>query len=459
MDKMRGKIKYQKELQNTYMIAAECKKEIIESFCGQMVLRNKIRGLATCEMHLIDGQREIWYDITSLQTLEQAFAVKELSCGDLKTLLWQIIQIIEETEKYLVDGRQLCFEAEYLYFNMETNQIWVLFDFTEEMSESSIRRLAEFILERINHEEEQAVELAYFFYECAGKESFCVKEIEACLEEKSERQDRKKDNPIMPEKPAEKENEIGEWAEQNNRKEQAEKIQGKSAAPGQAFLWNSRNGMLAEAGLVCVIMALLSTVGYFIVRQYFFLTGREELLWVAAAVLLFVTGVSLSVFGFVKERKEEKTDRDAVCTLSEKKLPEAEAELWQWKLEGETGQQWMGEAEAECPDGKTIYVGKALLSREYRLVEIKKGNEKEYPITSWPFLMGKDKERVNLFIKDHSVSRIHARLMEEEGNIYIEDLHSTNGTYLNDLALSPHDRIKIKRGDVIQLGRAEFVLR
>ena len=60
-------------------------------------------------------------------------------------------------------------------------------------------------------------------------------------------------------------------------------------------------------------------------------------------------------------------------------------------------------------------------------------------------MIGKDRERVNLYIKEHSVSRIHARLLEENGSIYIEDLHSTNGTYLNDLPLTTSRQGKDKK--------------
>lgn len=110
-------------------------------------------------------------------------------------------------------------------------------------------------------------------------------------------------------------------------------------------------------------------------------------------------------------------------------------------------------------DQKTVYIGKALLNRGYSLVSLGKGEEKEYSVEFYPYVIGKDKERVNLYLKEHSVSRIHARLLEENGDIYIEDLHSTNGTYLNDLILTPHEKIKIRRGDIILFGKAEFAFR
>ena len=133
---------------------------------------------------------------------------------------------------------------------------------------------------------------------------------------------------------------------------------------------------------------------------------------------------------------------------------ETEAVMWQKEIEAEKNLQAAGH-DAET-DGKTVYVGMTARVREYMLTEIKKGAQREYPVTSYPFVIGKDKERVNLQVKEHSVSRIHARLLEEDGDIYLEDLHSTNGTCLNDIPLEPHVKMKLKRGDSILFGQAEF---
>ena len=152
---MRGRIRFQRELQNTYIITEENRKEILDGYWGQMVLRGKIRGLAHCEVHIIDGQREIWYDISFLQSLEQVFAVKEMAFEDIKSLLVQIIGILEQMEKYLLNAGQLCFEPSYLFWDMDQGALSLLYDFTEEIPESSLIKLAEFILERTCHEDEK----------------------------------------------------------------------------------------------------------------------------------------------------------------------------------------------------------------------------------------------------------------------------------------------------------------
>ncbi len=50
------------------------------------------------------------------------------------------------------------------------------------------------------------------------------------------------------------------------------------------------------------------------------------------------------------------------------------------------------------------------------------------------------------------VSRIHARLMTQEGQWYLEDLNSTNGTILNGQTVSPGQLVALKDGDMIQFG-------
>lgn len=52
------------------------------------------------------------------------------------------------------------------------------------------------------------------------------------------------------------------------------------------------------------------------------------------------------------------------------------------------------------------------------------------------------------------VSRVHFQIVIEEGHYYyIEDLGSSNGTYLNRTLLTPHERRQLKFKDRIDLGK------
>ncbi len=53
---------------------------------------------------------------------------------------------------------------------------------------------------------------------------------------------------------------------------------------------------------------------------------------------------------------------------------------------------------------------------------------------------------------EKGVSCIHAAIHREASGIAIEDLGSTNGTYLNSERLAPHQRQDLNNGDEIRLG-------
>ncbi len=51
------------------------------------------------------------------------------------------------------------------------------------------------------------------------------------------------------------------------------------------------------------------------------------------------------------------------------------------------------------------------------------------------------------------VSRRHAKLVQRAGELFIEDVGSANGTFLNDQRLTPYLPYPINLGDRIQVGR------
>ncbi len=64
---------------------------------------------------------------------------------------------------------------------------------------------------------------------------------------------------------------------------------------------------------------------------------------------------------------------------------------------------------------------------------------------------------VSVFPNSEVVSRTHAVIHVEADGFYIEDMGSTNGTYINNLRVSPGDRYRIKSGDYMSLGQEDLV--
>jgi hypothetical protein len=60
----------------------------------------------------------------------------------------------------------------------------------------------------------------------------------------------------------------------------------------------------------------------------------------------------------------------------------------------------------------------------------------------------------DLTLQDTYLSSRHARIANDDGDLSIEDLGSTNGTYVNQELVK--GRVRLERGDVVQVGGVLF---
>ncbi|MCM2324472.1 MAG: FHA domain-containing protein, partial [Oligoflexia bacterium] len=80
------------------------------------------------------------------------------------------------------------------------------------------------------------------------------------------------------------------------------------------------------------------------------------------------------------------------------------------------------------------------------------------PYLAAGFVLGRE-EGNETFPDDDTMSHCHARLsFDETGAIQLEDLGATNGTRLNDVALTKGEKRRVALHDRVGVGRQEFIL-
>lgn len=109
--------------------------------------------------------------------------------------------------------------------------------------------------------------------------------------------------------------------------------------------------------------------------------------------------------------------------------------------------------------GRTVYVEEReeTTERAHRLLA---GDGRLLATLEKPgFVIGKKRDEADLVLDDASVSRIHARIIREKGDVYLEDLNSTNGTFKNGLRMQPYEKRKLDEGDEIKCGTVILTFR
>ena len=71
--------------------------------------------------------------------------------------------------------------------------------------------------------------------------------------------------------------------------------------------------------------------------------------------------------------------------------------------------------------------------------------------------VGRDRDN-DIHVNREKISRVHAEIRISPESVQLVDLNSTNGTYVNDVRLSPNEPTSLQDGDIIRFGDCVFKL-
>ena len=78
------------------------------------------------------------------------------------------------------------------------------------------------------------------------------------------------------------------------------------------------------------------------------------------------------------------------------------------------------------------------------------------PIPDGGVGIGRSEDNI-ITITDEGVSRFHARLLYDNGSLWLQDAGSRNGVFVNDVRITGHKALKV--GDTISIAQHTFELR
>ena len=428
--------KYYKDYRHNYMIL---KGEDFSpnTYQCKMVTGNTIAGLLPCMEKHINGETLLYYEITSKQTLASVYENSRISMQQLRKLFLQLKMTWEDMSRYLLDESGLVLRPEYIYVDVETgDMLFLYYPLTTE--EKYITTLLEFLVDRVDSEDRQAVEVTYKMYELVEKEQFVLDEVLQWFEQDYE-----------------------EPEESNNCEEiyrdSAEEVYDRVENEYPSALKGGRNRTTRKkykASLTVLSLGILTAL----VLLYLFLNynlGQKETVYFYAALAADIIVIIGSLAGFCYEKYLKAF------------LPGDTIKEWHLGHEGKRQRETpyqnveayeMVQSNTDATYGNTMFIPWSE-SCENKLYGMGKGNKNHIDLNNLPLTVGKLAGSVDVVIGDQSISRRHVKFMREGSNICMTDLNSTNGTFKNGLRLQPNTTEIIEPGDEIRLGKLKFIYR
>lgn len=357
----------------------------------------------------------------------------------------------------MLDGSQVILKPEYIYLNMDSLEpYFVYFPEYESNARDSFASFIEELLRKVDHTDEQAVMLAYQVYRYTRNTNYVLREITQMMEQTKE------DIPPQQQMPYESEDSYRQEAHYDDwdsisytssspvEKQEEPKAENDTANIGKKDLKKAVMCFILT-GIAAVLLAGCKVAGLYPLdeKQILYLYGAVSMSVMAGVIFLACHFKKKNRMKEIQELQEDSPLEKHEFVEYPTYRPEERTyeEAHSWEKEPVVQQQYAY--------GDTICL-QQLPDREPYLSGRVNGEDIMIRLDDLPLTIGKMTGRVDYVISDSTVSKIHARIEERNGAIYVEDLNSTNGTLRNGSMIGMNEPVLLQVGDELTIGRVNL---
>ena len=479
------KLRYQRDLYRVQLCCDTDQEESVFGYPLQMCLRNSIPGLLPCHGQTVDGKLSICWDITSRHDITQVTGEGNLPTALLRRILESLRKVMESMERFLIPCEYLALEPSCIYLGTAYEDVSFLCDFSRKTSfHSTLLTLGEFVLEHMDHRDQEAMRLGYGLYRLAVEETFDREAFAKLLENTDAGQMRRepeldagqrkseqipagrrseanagqrkseesavrreaRPNPIRQkteEYSAEearilsRENLRREYGvkekridpedreEQRLRREALQSFFAEEDERKAGILPAKKTSLLCAAAVILGVLAMEAVI--------YFRNGRHlspGWLIVGAAVLLLSLAAltAMEICCRWKAKAEEKLHQ-----RKQKMVPNTAYQRQHPVSQSLGSASGVMHPEMECAgelSDATMVLGTGQAYGGETGARLCCEDGTEFPLKGSHWLIGKRRSEVDICLEKPTVSRLHARIYHREETYFIEDLNSRNGTLL-----------------------------
>ena len=404
-----------------------------------MLKTNHIKGILPCTVRRINNEIYLYYCIDSKLSLSSCYEIKKMQADELRSLLKEMQKTIASVREYLLDESKIVYNVKAIYKEPSSERtFFALYPF--ENSDICFMDFAEQILAITDHEDENAISVAYRMCELAQNKELSVREIIEMLLRDEAQQTEPEPNHISQEKIQA----TTEWAEETGNFPNEEKSEKEKEKKDNNIIF------------ACISFAIFAALCC--LRKFFNLTYRENIISLTVMTITLLL-TFISVYFEIRKRKKEKAEEKNTIDMDIDEFNTSD-----YNISVKSGLQYETESQnnfsakkTEEILGETIVLNPEVLRKISRLYSRNTDTSMQIGLEDLPITVGKMTGRADCILKHSSISRIHARIFQnEQKQICLRDLNSTNGTFKNGIRLHPEEEIIINPGDEIGFGTLIF---
>jgi len=410
-----------------------------------MFAHNDIPAFVPVSFKSLNLENYFCYNMNGLIPINQSFEMNKLTVDRIEAFLRSIIKVAKSMEEFLLPFDRLITDEAYIYESLGKKDefYWI---YGIDSGNCTFTGLFERLLDRVDYKDDSAVKMIYSLYQ-AAKESEGMQGVSTGG---SLQRIREKAEEILSAPHMSLDMRARELIRAENERNSIKRLKGIETGTGDKAISKEIEGADSMA------------------RRY--RAEAESKKAMSQRVDIEDTPKAKTSL-FKKRQNEEKSDKTMFVKSKLKKVwdylnadigskPEKLVEL-QAVGEDEISynvrevKQPKIEASDNVGEATTLLTG-AMISNGIYCLKPEDTNEDNILLTEFPFFIGKSGDKTHHTIEDSTVSRFHARIDREEEELWLTDLNSTNGTFLNGIRLMPFGRMRVNKGDSIVISRKRY---
>lgn len=412
----------------------------------RLMLRRKLPGLLPVEKAYVDGCGQYWYNISGRQSLDTYCRVRQIGMEFIERLIISICSELEILEWNLIHSNCLMLDPELIFITNSSREfIFTIYPCGTHCVENEFQQMMEYLLTRLDHKDTEAVRAAYDIYDKTLQDGYSIRDIRDGI------------------------------------------VSARQKAGGSAGTAALSAGTIARSERESVSSARASTP-----------PARASASPARASAPLARASASPARVSAPPERAAIPPER----TVLPREKPTTRPKLWQglrqklveWGFLDEAPQSTAmaertsnREKRAEKKERKGKHGVKSRLETEGEVIYpqeeiaplpqpvirptvclnsldgkprgflLYQGRDRLEDIT-----LGRGMTRIgngneaDVWIDRDTISRMHARIDCEENCYYIEDLNSTNGTFVNEEPLAYKERRRLQMNDIVSFADVRY---
>ncbi len=160
------------DINGTYLIIISESSEVLE-YELKMFENNKIRGFLPISVSRMNNSIQFHYKIMDYENLTRAFYSRTFDVESIKDIFQAITEAGRQAAEYLLDPDGILLNPEYIYVN-KREFLFCYYPAGKQSFHKGVRELMEYMLERLEHSNQENVMLAYGLYQKILKNNFTM---------------------------------------------------------------------------------------------------------------------------------------------------------------------------------------------------------------------------------------------------------------------------------------------